>query len=104
MAKREFQPGLGSKALKKKDEKKGQYYKSPGSRISYIKQGVMRVFIPKEGKNRLRIIQPFELAALGFYGLEMSFHRNVGDEGEELHGDYLCNERMKILLEIATRT
>lgn len=93
-----WKKGLSSKKLKERDEKKGTHYQAPGDRISYIKKGVIKMFVPKEGENRLRIIQPMEVEEIGFYGLEMHFHRSVGDEGEPLFGDYLCCARMKNLL------
>jgi len=98
MAKRKWKKGLTSDSLKKKDEKKGDFYRSPGDRVSYIQKGVIKIFVPKDGKNRVRVVQPLEIEELEFYGMEMHFHRSVGDEGEELHGDYLCNSRMKNIL------
>lgn len=98
MAKRKWKKGLSSKSLKKKDEAKGDFYRSPEDRVSYIQRGVIKVFVPKDGKNRIRIVQPLEIEELEFYGMEMHFHRSVGDEGEDLNGDYLCNSRMKSIL------
>lgn len=98
---RQWKKGLGTEKLKKKDEKKGQFYRAPGDRVSYFEKSVIKRFIPREGKNRVRIIQPLEIEELEFYGLEMHFHRNVGDEGEDLFGDYLCNKIMKNFLRVA---
>ena len=98
MAKRQWKEGLTTEQLKKRDEQKGTTYRDPGSRVSYIQRGVIKMYVPREGKNRLRIIQPFEVIELGFFGMEMHFHRSVGDEGEPLFGDYLCNSRMKNIL------
>ena len=95
---RKWKKGLGSTVLKKKDEKKGQFYRAPGDRVFYYNKSMIKAFIPKEGKNRVRIVQPFELDELEFYGLEMHFHRSVGDEGEDLFGDYICNRIMKEFL------
>jgi hypothetical protein len=98
MAKRTFKKGLSHKQLAKRDEQKGKFYTDPGTRVSYIKPGVLRPYIPKDGKNKIRIIQPFEVEELGFYGMEMHFHRNVGNEGDPGYGDYLCLARMKKVL------
>ena len=85
-------------SLRKKDqEEKGESWKSPSDRVSYIKRGVIKMFIPDEGKNRVRIVQCLEAANLEFYGLEVHFHRNVGSD----NGDYLCLKRMYHVLKKA---
>ena len=99
-AKRKWKKGLDTKALKERDAKKGEFYKSPSDRVSYVKRGVIKMYVPRDGKNRLRLVQPFEIEELGFYGMEMNFHRGLGDEGEPLAGDYLCNARMKPILKM----
>lgn len=91
--------GVSSDTLKEKDSKKGEYYRAPGDRIQYIQKGLMKMYVPKDGKNKIRIIQPIEVSSIKFYGLEMHFHRGVGDEGSDLFGDYLCNQRMKGILQ-----
>jgi len=97
-AKRKWKDGLDTNTLKDRDSKKGDFYRAPGSRVSYINRGTIKMFVPRDGKNRIRVIQPLEIEELGFYGMEMHFHRSVGDEGEALFGDYLCNARMKPVL------
>ena len=93
-----FKKGLSSEKIKKTDEKKGTYYKAPGDRVSYIKKGVIKMYVPRDGKNRLRIVQPLEIEELDFWAMDMHFHRGIGDDGDDLFGDYLCNARMKNIL------
>lgn len=77
--------------LREKDQQeKGKPWRAPGDKISYIKQGVCKAYVPKEGKNRIRIIQCLEAGNIGFYGMEVHFHRNLGPD----EGDYLCRRRM----------
>ena len=97
-AKRKWKKGVSSKALKDRDSKKGEFYRAPGDRVSYFDRSQTKSFIPQVGKNRVRIVQPLEVDELLFYGLEMHFHRGVGDDGEEGFGDYLCNRIMKDFL------
>jgi len=96
--KRKWKSGVSSEVLKERNEKKDQFYRAPGDRVSYFDRSTVKSFVPKEGKNRIRIIQPLEVDELLFYGLEMHFHRSVGDDGEEGFGDYLCNSIMKHFL------
>lgn len=85
-------------ALENKDATKDDNWKRPdGDRISYMRQGAIKVFVPKEGKNRVRLLEPREANEIGYYGLEVFFHREVGVE----RGDYLCNDRMKYQLRSA---
>lgn len=59
---------------------------------SIIKEDVER-FFPREGENCIRIVQPLEVAMLKYYGMEISFHRNVGPNNDQ----FLCNKRMRRL-------
>jgi len=93
-----FKKGLPPEKINEKNKQKGQYYRAPGDRISYIKKGVIKAFVPKDGKNRVRIVQPIEVEELLFWAMDMHFHRDVGDKGTVLFGDYLCNARMKHIL------
>ena len=95
-----FKKGLSGEKIKEKDGQKGDRYKAPGDRISYIKKGVIKTFVPKEGKNRIRIVQPKEIEELDFWAIEMYFHRGLGDTGEEFFGDYLCNQRMRNVMKL----
>jgi len=95
MAKRKWKKGLTSKQLKEKDDQKGQRPTADGDRISYFVRGVIKPYVPRVGKNKIRIVQPLEIEELGFYGMCVYFHRDVGDRGEPLYGDYLCVSRMK---------
>lgn len=95
---RKWKEGVSSDVLKERNNKKGQFYRAPGDRVSYFSRTTIKAYVPKEGKNRIRIVQPLEVGELLFYGLEMHFHRSVGDEGEEGYGDYLCNKIMKAFL------
>lgn len=97
MAKRKWKKGLTSKQLKEKDEQKGQRPQAAGDRVSYFIRGIIKQYIPKVGKNKIRIIQPLEVEELGFYGMYIYFHRDVGDKGEDLYGEYLCSSRMKAI-------
>jgi len=97
--------GISQQTLKNKDAQKGTFYS--GSRsdyVSYIRKGIMKAFVPAEGNNKIRIIEPIETDELNFYGLEMHFHRAVGDREHEddnmrsIYGDYLCMNRMSGIL------
>lgn len=81
--------------IRRRDEQKGQFYRAPGDRVSYFDMGAIKRFIPREGTNKIRIVEPIEALELEFFGLDMHFHRDVGEKGEDLYGDYICNERMK---------
>lgn len=94
MAERKWKPPISQEKRKQQDSKKGETYKSPDNKYSYLKRGVVKVYLPKAGDNKIRIVQPLEVDELGFYGLEVHFHRNIGPE----QGDYLCNSRMKSIL------
>lgn len=97
-----WKKGLGQKDLKEKYDQKGKYYsKGEQKRVSYLKSGVLKSFVPRDGDNRIRVIQPIEIDIMRFWGFETHFHRSVGIEGAlegseeaDLFGDYLCMERM----------
>lgn len=89
MAKKWSDKGISQTALKARQEDKNFEGKKKGfNRVSYLKEHSM--FVPEEGINKVRIVQPLEVDELGYYGLDVYFHRGVGPA----KGDYLCLKRM----------
>ena len=43
-AKRKWKDGLDTNALKDRDSKKGDFYRAPGARVSYINRGTIKMF------------------------------------------------------------
>jgi hypothetical protein len=60
---------------------------------SYLQEGLLglEMFIPHDGENCIRIIEPMEVEELGFYALTVRFHRNVGQDQDY----FLCNKWMR---------
>lgn len=87
--------------VKKKEKAAESYTRPDQDQVYYTKQGVIKMFIPKDGKNRIRIIRPFEFEDIGFYGMEVQFHRGIGEKGEDWYGDYICNQLMSKILKQA---
>jgi len=96
--KRKWKKSLTSDQLKRKAEDKGQEHIHPGDRTTYFKRSLVKRYVPKTSKNKVRIVQPLEVEELKFYGFPVRFHRSVGDKGDDHFGDYLCTYWMKKLL------
>jgi|GEM_PF-6020863 len=80
--------GTGQEGLKKRDGNRGERWQGE-SRKGYLKSGIDG-YVPPEGENCIRIVQPLEVEDLEYYGFEVHFHRNVGEDG----GMMLCSKRM----------
>ena len=80
--------GVSQDQLKKKDEQKGR--SGGGQKFKPYIDPEIDMFVPHQGANKIRIIQPLELDEIGYYGLEVHFHRKVGPMEDHYH----CNKRM----------
>lgn len=85
--------GLSSEDLKKQHEKMKSRSKKRGKGI-FI-DDIMR-FIPKEGENCIRILQPPEWEKIKYYGFPLHHHTEVGPDDSWL----ICNIRMQEDLEL----
>jgi hypothetical protein len=85
-------PDIPQDKLQGRKEQAGQRNSGSGYSkiVSYLQQSLVQMYLPENGENAIRIIPPIEKAALGFYGLEVHIHRNVGP----VRHDYLCTRRM----------
>jgi hypothetical protein len=70
---------LDQQHFQKKAEQIGQpTYKQIGSSsLDYLVPGRPR-YVPRAGKNIIRVIRPLEYSEIGGYGLDLFFHRNQG--------------------------
>lgn len=81
--------GLSQEAMKRRQEMKDRRY---GSGKGYLNHNLYKAFLPREGKNKVRILPPAEYQKLEWFGIEVRFHRNVG-----LNKDmFLCLRLMNI--------
>ena len=87
MAKRTFGK-VPLSGLRKRVDRVGENYQGP-SRRGYFKSGIP-TYNPKENRNCVRIVPPFEAAEIGSWGLDVHFHRNVGPNNDFA----ICNNRM----------
>lgn len=83
-------------SLASKRDAKGKSWVKGGTNqfVSYLKMDEVKTYLPKTGRNEIRIVPPLEKDEMDFYGLEVHFHRNVGDKDVEGFGDYLCVKKM----------
>lgn len=72
-----------------KEEMSSRY---SGGRGAKYMTDVLDAFVPREKENKIRIVEPIELDDIGWYSIEVAFHRNVGFDKSY----YLCNQEMKI--------
>jgi hypothetical protein len=66
----------GQEAYKEAHKNIGNYYGTPDRR-PYINPAVP-MYVPNEGENCIRIVDPIELMQLKVYFFDVHFHRNVG--------------------------
>ena len=89
MSKRKWsKKGVTQSNLKKVHESAGDKW-TPVI-VGYLNSDI-KMFVPKEGENKIRIIQPLEVDDLGYYGREVHFHRGVGP----MDHYYICLRRMR---------
>jgi len=80
--------GVSNDAMKKRDDNKGNPYKSGRIFKSYLRPVPM--FTPKpDAESCIRIVQPLEIDEMEYYGFEVHFHRSVGED----NADIICAER-----------
>lgn len=86
--------GVSQEDMEKRAEQKGKRYGGSGGK-GYILDNVIKSFVPQEGENCIRIVEPIEVDGLGYYGLDVHFHREVGHSKDY----YLCLKNMREVLE-----
>jgi len=80
--------GISQESLKKRHDMAGQYFPSNKGRVPVISDKV-KIFIPVEGENCVRIVDPLEAKELGYYGFDLHFHTNVGPNNRW----FICHDR-----------
>jgi hypothetical protein len=82
--------GLSPEAHRRKKEMIGKHYGWQGK--GYIRDNIIPVYLPTEGLNKIRIVQPIEFDQMEDYSLEVAIHRDVGFQNDML----LCLKEMGI--------
>jgi hypothetical protein len=89
MAKRTWsKAGVSQEKLHEYKENAGKSW-TPNSK-GYIDYKGIKSFVPKNGENCIRIIQPLEVEDIGHWAFVVHFHRGVGVNNDY----YLCLKRM----------
>lgn len=86
--------GVSQEDMEKRAEQKGKRYGGSGGK-GYMLDGVVKSFVPQEGENCIRIVEPIEVDEIGYYGFDVHFHREVGHSKDY----YLCLKNMREILE-----
>jgi len=92
MSKKWSKKGVSQKDYERKAKEKDEKYGGSTFRgKGYLREDMLDTFIPKEGENCIRIVEPVEVEKLGFWAMTVRFHRNVGYDKDY----YLCNKWMR---------
>lgn len=88
MAEWKYQPPSQQTMKQRSEQKPGGGWKGKG----YLHNELYKVYVPKDGQNKIRVVPSLEVAKLEWYGLDVLIHRNIG-----LNKDiYLCLKGMRL--------